>query len=229
MIGRGAIDCRRFAPQEADTHACRIKRRSTAAGWLAAFGALTVCVAAPASAAPACAPRDFNAVRYTVCSFDARRDDIRLYWADDQRKPYGGFSALAQALTAHGRVVGQVFRRRTQELTRTTLVSTGLKSVLEPLEPISRRNELAGRSYRPQSVDCPVVHFIAADEPHSTRILDDPRFGWRDAAGERFSVNWVRGGAAGFFKHPTVGELAAHLRAVLEEVNSAEPLSTLSQ
>jgi len=105
LIGRGAVDCRRFAPQEADTRACRIKRRSTAAGWLAAFGALTVCVAAPASAAPACAPRDFNAVRYTVCSFDARRDDIRLYWADDQRKPYGGFSALAQALTAHGRTL----------------------------------------------------------------------------------------------------------------------------
>jgi prepilin-type processing-associated H-X9-DG protein len=85
------------------------KRRSTAAGSLAAFGALAILLAplaaAPATAAPACAPRNFNAARYTVCSFDARRDDIRLYWADAQRKPYGSFAALAQDLTAHGRTL----------------------------------------------------------------------------------------------------------------------------
>ena len=108
MTGRAALELRRFAPQEADTRACRSKRWSTAAG-LAAFGALTVLVAplaaAPAAAASACAPREFNGARYTVCSFDARRDDIRLYWADAQRKPYGSFAALAQDLAAHGRTL----------------------------------------------------------------------------------------------------------------------------
>jgi len=83
------------------------KRGSTAAALLAALGALTVLGAplavAPAAAAPACAPRAFDSTRYTVCSFDARRDDIRLYWADAQRKPYGSFAALAQDLAAHGR------------------------------------------------------------------------------------------------------------------------------
>jgi len=85
------------------------KRRSTATGSLAACGALTALLAslaaAPAAAAPACAPRDFNSARYTVCSFDARRDDIRLYWADALHKPYGGFAALAQDLAAHGRAL----------------------------------------------------------------------------------------------------------------------------
>jgi prepilin-type processing-associated H-X9-DG protein len=85
------------------------KRRSTAAGLLAALGALTVLLAplaaAPARAASACAPRDFASARYTVCSFDARRDDIRLYWADAQRKPYGSFAALTQDLAAHGRTL----------------------------------------------------------------------------------------------------------------------------
>jgi prepilin-type processing-associated H-X9-DG protein len=85
------------------------KRRSTVAGLLAAFGALTVFLAplaaAPARAASACAPRDFNSARYTVCSFDARRDDIRLYWADAQRKPYGNFTALSQALAARGQTL----------------------------------------------------------------------------------------------------------------------------
>ena len=85
------------------------KRRSTAVGLFAAFGALTVLLAplaaAPAQAAPVCAPRDFASARYAVCSFDARRDDIRLYWADAQRKPYGSFAALAQDLAAHGRTL----------------------------------------------------------------------------------------------------------------------------
>jgi len=53
-------------------------------------------------AAPACAPRDFDSARYTVCSFDVRRDDVRLYWTDAQRKPYANFDALAQALAARG-------------------------------------------------------------------------------------------------------------------------------
>jgi uncharacterized protein YigE (DUF2233 family) len=76
---------------------------------LAAFGALTVFIAplaaAPMFAAPACAPRDFDSVRYTVCSFDVRRDDVRLYWADAQHKPYANFDALAQALGARGRTL----------------------------------------------------------------------------------------------------------------------------
>ena len=85
------------------------KRRPTAAGLLAAIGAPTVVLAtllaAPAQAAPTCAPREFNSARYTICSFDARRDDIRLYWADAQHKPYGSFAALSQALAAHGRTL----------------------------------------------------------------------------------------------------------------------------
>ena len=107
MIGRVALEFTRFAPQEADTRACRIKRRSTAAGWLAAVGALRVFLAplAAAAAAPGCTPLEFDSARYTVCSFDARRDDIRLYWADAQRKPYGGFAALSQALAARGRTL----------------------------------------------------------------------------------------------------------------------------
>jgi len=109
LIGRAAVEFGRIAPQEAETRACRNQRRSTATGSLAAFGALAALLApfaaAPAAAAPACAPREFNGARYTVCSFDARRDDIRLYWADAQHKPYGGFAALSQDLTAHRRTL----------------------------------------------------------------------------------------------------------------------------
>ncbi len=42
---------------------------------------------------------------YTVCSFDARRDEIRLYWRDESGKPYENFSDLAQSLKARGRTL----------------------------------------------------------------------------------------------------------------------------
>ena len=45
----------------------------------------------------------FEDANYTVCSFDARRDDIRLYWKGANDLAYGGFSALADAVKAQGR------------------------------------------------------------------------------------------------------------------------------
>jgi len=150
---------------------------------------------------------------------------IRRNWKNYRRQlaavVRGHNRATLTDLCAHARVLGRVLKRKTQGATRTAFVSTGLGSVIEPLEPVGRGNERAGRSYRLKPLDCRLVHFIAADEHHSTRILDDPRFGWRDAAGEQFSVNWVPGGAINFFKHPTVGELASRLKDVLETVKPA--------
>jgi len=85
-------------------------RRRTAADRRRA-GALALLVAfvlAPAGARAAngpCAPLDFDGARFTVCAFDARRDEIRLYWKDPGGKPYATFAALAQALAARGRAL----------------------------------------------------------------------------------------------------------------------------
>ncbi len=70
---------------------------------------LIAIAAAPAGANPSasapCAPLRFDGARYTACAFDARRDEIRLYWKDSAGKPYGGFDALAQTLGARGRAL----------------------------------------------------------------------------------------------------------------------------
>jgi uncharacterized protein YigE (DUF2233 family) len=50
-----------------------------------------------------CAPLRFEGANYTVCSFDARRDDIRIHWKGADGRAYGGFSRLAEALAAQGR------------------------------------------------------------------------------------------------------------------------------
>jgi uncharacterized protein YigE (DUF2233 family) len=67
-----------------------------------AFGCLFAASAQAQSPTP-CASLRFEDAGYIVCSFDMRRDDVRLYWKGPNGQPYGGFSALAEALKAQGR------------------------------------------------------------------------------------------------------------------------------
>jgi uncharacterized protein YigE (DUF2233 family) len=60
---------------------------------------------AAASARPAeaaCAPKTFDGAAYTVCAFDPRHDDLRLYWKGPDDKPFGSLAALAKALKDAG-------------------------------------------------------------------------------------------------------------------------------
>jgi uncharacterized protein YigE (DUF2233 family) len=62
------------------------------------------CATATRAQSPApCAPMRFEDTNYAICSFDARRDDIRLYWKGANGSAYGGFLALSDALKAQGR------------------------------------------------------------------------------------------------------------------------------
>src|SRR5690349_15361976 len=54
------------------------------------------------TASAACAPQDFDRARFTVCAFDPRHDDIRLFLSGPDGKPYGSLAALAAALKTKG-------------------------------------------------------------------------------------------------------------------------------
>jgi uncharacterized protein YigE (DUF2233 family) len=58
---------------------------------------------ASVSAASPCSPTQFSGSGFVVCVFDPARDDLRLFWRGADSKPYGDFSAVAQALKARGR------------------------------------------------------------------------------------------------------------------------------
>src|SRR6202012_3004336 len=58
--------------------------------------------AAAQSSGP-CASTRYDGASYVVCAFDARRDDIRLFWKGADNQVYGDFSRLASALAARGR------------------------------------------------------------------------------------------------------------------------------
>jgi uncharacterized protein YigE (DUF2233 family) len=84
-----------------------MRRRSVAERGRAAALALLLALA-PAGAHAVngpCAPLRFEDADYSICKFDARRDDIRLYWKDATGKPYANFTALAQTLKARGRAL----------------------------------------------------------------------------------------------------------------------------
>ncbi len=68
----------------------------------------SVLVLAPAGAHAAngpCASQPFENAGYAICTFDARHDDIRLYWKDSGGKPYANFASLAQTLKTRGRAL----------------------------------------------------------------------------------------------------------------------------
>jgi len=135
---------------------------------------------------------------------------------------------VANQARAHFAALRQLFERKKQAATRRVLVSAGMQSWVDGAEQLDLRNERAGRAYVPGGLECKVVHFLAADERHSTEILDDPRLGWRDSVGRGFSACSVPGLGDAIFHPPYVGELAQRLRAELDEVNRRAAEGALS-
>lgn len=52
-----------------------------------------------------CRKERFKEVPYTVCSFDLRSDDVRVFWRDREGTPYRTFSSLADQLEAENRTL----------------------------------------------------------------------------------------------------------------------------
>ena len=77
-----------------------MSRRSGFAALFIVFSLGSGIGAGPAVAA--CAPKAFDGASFTVCAFDPRRDDLRLFWKGADGKPYGSLAALADALKSKG-------------------------------------------------------------------------------------------------------------------------------
>ena len=82
-------------------------------------------------------------------------------------------------------------------------------------------NEVAGRIYAPGPFQGKVVAFLAGDVQHGTRVLADPRLGWRDFALGGLDVVRVAGGHDTMLAEPHVQDLACQLTALLDPLNSS--------
>ena len=117
---------------------------------------------------------------------------------------------------AHVRVLSGLARRKARDagmrLFRLARPRSSGKLPLEPEHP----NVWAARVYTPQPHHGRVTCFLAADEPHSTQILDNPLLAWREFVHGEFEVRHTPGRAAAIFRHPHVRHLAGQLRRVLD-------------
>jgi len=67
--------------------------------WVRALcGAVMLFVGASAAQAQICRDRDVAGAAYTVCTVEARTENLRLYARDGTGRPYGSFAQLAAAL-----------------------------------------------------------------------------------------------------------------------------------
>lgn len=69
----------------------------------------------------------------------------------------------------------------------------------------------AARMYVPKAIDTDVAQFMAEDEAVSSRVLEDPRLGWRDLCGGRFQVYRIPGDHVSWLQEPHAREAAARL------------------
>jgi uncharacterized protein YigE (DUF2233 family) len=82
----------------------RIEERAMRRSGIAALFLLVglTCCAAAGPAAAECAPRAFDGAAFTVCAFDPRHDDLRLFWKGADDRPFGSLGALAESLRGQG-------------------------------------------------------------------------------------------------------------------------------
>jgi thioesterase domain-containing protein/acyl carrier protein len=76
------------------------------------------------------------------------------------------------------------------------------------------RRKVAAR-YKPRPAQFPVVQFIAAEEQISTRVLADPRLGWRDLCRGQFHLHHIGGTHGSLFDEECAVRIAGILRPLL--------------
>jgi uncharacterized protein YigE (DUF2233 family) len=69
---------------------------------LCAVALLCLVTSGTAYAEP-CRGESLRGTSYIVCSFDPTKDDLRIYWRDDDGRPYRTFTAVAADLEAKGK------------------------------------------------------------------------------------------------------------------------------
>jgi oxalate---CoA ligase len=76
-------------------------------------------------------------------------------------------------------------------------------------------NRDAATEYSIPEIEIPIVHFMASDHKVDSRVLSDPRFGWRDFARAGLEERWMPGDHNSMVMNENAPGLAAEVRKVL--------------
>jgi amino acid adenylation domain-containing protein len=127
-------------------------------------------------------------VRLTILFDTATPDGLTLPYARAQywRRAYQfrrefrsrALSVRNGDLADHIRFLGKISLGWVNRAALRAVSAAGASALIPPshgIGPLMRRSIY---SYRPQRFDFPIVQFLAADEPITTRVLEDPRLEW---------------------------------------------------
>jgi acyl-CoA synthetase (AMP-forming)/AMP-acid ligase II/thioesterase domain-containing protein len=90
-------------------------------------------------------------------------------------------------------------------------------------------NSLALAEYVLKDFAAPILHLVAADEAVSTRVLDDPRCGWRDFARGGLESRRVCGGHNSMLSAANAPGLAAEIHGFLDRARLSAAFSRLPE
>jgi oxalate---CoA ligase len=122
----------------------------------------------------------------------------------------GGQPSIAPSqIASHLRNLGRIATRRLSARAKHALASAAKQDL-----PPEAWDRLIMREYLPPALSAPIVQFLAAEEPVSTQVLDDPRLGWRDFA-QSFQTRAMPGSHTSMLDEANAACLAAELEKIL--------------
>ncbi len=96
-----------------------------------------------------------------------------------------------------------------------TRIARGEELVKEETSTQVLLNRAVITEYSVPEIHIPIVHFMARDHKVDSRVLSDPRFGWRDFARAGLTELWVPGDHNSLVMNENAPRLAAEVRKVL--------------
>ncbi len=136
-----------------------------------------------------------------------------------QRTKYGAElhrmlrEADAREAWRHAHSLGRLLAQRVAGGLRRGAARFGWNSLLST-QVLNDRKGIALWEYLPRPCSVPMVHFIAADQIMS-RVLEDPRYGWRDVAAGGIEFRSVAGDHHTMFSAGNAAELGGQMRSCL--------------
>jgi len=137
----------------------------------------------------------------------------RRYWDALLR----GNGATAREVLAHARTVGRLVRRKTWARAQSSLASAGIAPAAARSTDQANLLTVAARMYVPKPIDAAIVQLMARDQPVSSRVLEDPRLGWRHLCKGQFRVFRAPGDHVTWLQEPHAQVTAALLSEALAE------------
>ncbi|MGA2589395.1 MAG: amino acid adenylation domain-containing protein [Bryobacteraceae bacterium] len=118
-------------------------------------------------------------------------------------------------VVAHAKTVGRLMGRKTWARAQSSLASAGIAPAVAPATDGASLLEIAARMYIPKPIDADIVQLIAQDQPVGSRVLEDPRLGWRDLCRGRFQLYKAPGDHVTWLQEPHAQTTAALLSEAL--------------